>query len=80
MKTKYKYIHFEKFKTENFSGYQCFDRDNITLGFIRYCKKWKCFIFVPFPFSKPYFDQSCLEDIIDFMNQLKKKREEEKDG
>lgn len=72
MKTKYKYIHFEKFKTENHYGYQCLNnKKKTTLGFVRYDKQWKCFIFIPYPFLEMCFSQDCLEDIIDFMQQLK---------
>jgi len=77
MKTDYKYIHFEK--TEQFIVgcmpiYECKNNKKGTvLGFIFFYPNWRQYCFTQKE-SDVVFSLDCLEDIIDFLKQLNKER------
>lgn len=67
MKTKYKYIHFEKAR----DLWEC--RDNKTrtgLGWLEFYEPWKQWVFTVAATSI-VFSADCLADIQDFMKGLK---------
>lgn len=71
MKTKYKYIHFEKNPAKQKpDGWVCKNkRSKHVLGWIDYDNQWCQYIFLPA--SHTQFSADCFEDIVDFMkNQL----------
>lgn len=73
MKTKYNHIHFVKQPTlfENHLAYSCRNnKSKCLLGQIYYYPPWRKFVFCPH--GPVFFDKSCLRDIIDFLEQLKK--------
>lgn len=72
MKTKYKYIHFEK----SLSGVKNIwhiltNRENDFLGRIIYFNRWQQYVLDSELGS--IFSQDCLADIIDFIKQLEEK-------
>lgn len=67
MKTKYKYIYFEKIKGE----WICFNnKSKYALGWICYYRKWKLYV-IEFK-SGCVFNNSCLTDIAHFLKQLQR--------
>lgn len=68
-KTKYKYIYFEKNPHDN--TWWCVDtKDDSYIGWVDYYERWKQFCFYPQPAT--VLSQDCLEDIIDFIKQLRR--------
>lgn len=68
MKTKYKYIHFEK----GGIGYICFNtKSKDDLGLIEWYAPWRRWVFWP-DNSDVILSSDCLDDISHFMNQLPK--------
>ncbi len=76
-KTKYKHIHFEDIymysgrKTKTFLCQN--NNTNTNLGIIKWERTWRQYCF--YPDGQTAFSKSCLEDICDFIKQLKQKRE-----
>ena len=69
MKTKYKYIHFEKID----DWWLCRNnRSNDELGRLDYYKRWKEWVFESE--RGCVFNNSCLRDIADFLDQLNAER------
>jgi hypothetical protein len=72
MKTKYKFIYFEKanWKTEGFKVWRCLNsKSSNTLGYVEYYLLWKQYIFEAYADSI-VFSASCLDDISHFLKQL----------
>lgn len=66
MKTKYKYIHFEKVVG---CGWYCYNNKNENvLGRIEYYRRWKQYIIEFEPGC--VFNDTCLTDVIQFLRQL----------
>ncbi len=68
----YKYIHFveieQKTKTK---VYSCRNNNSeIELGIVKWYSSWRQYCF--FPSKDTIFNKGCLEDIVDFLEQLKK--------
>jgi hypothetical protein len=74
MKTEYRYIHFEcvgeTAKTSRWYIYN--NRSHSYLGEIKWYGCWRCYCF--YPASDTIFNDNCMRDIIDFINQLKNER------
>lgn len=68
MKTKYKYIEFNKSIIED--KWLCKNRNEIVLGWAEYNIKWKEWEFCPN--DNMAFTIECLHDIADFIEQLNK--------
>jgi len=70
MKTKYKYISFEKIEDKpKTSVWVCFSKNNYPLGKIKWYQTWRQYCFLPndlIVLSRGYLD-----DISDFIKQLK---------
>lgn len=70
MKTKFKFIHFEEATTLYGSGWEVKNnRTNHLLGEITFYAEWDDYVFQASP--KTIFNDECLNDIIQFINQLK---------
>lgn len=69
MKTKYKFIYFEQHPSEK-DVCVCFNKkENYPLGRVEWDKQWKQFVFSPAPETQ--FSVGCMQDVIDFIGQLK---------
>ena len=65
MKTKYKYIYFEKVDGQ----WCCFNnKSGCALGWIQYYRKWKLYVIEFEPGC--VFNNTCLTDISHFLRQL----------
>ncbi len=73
MKTKYKYIHFERIAGQWFC-YNNTTQDE--LGRIQYYRRWKQYVIEFEPGC--VFNDSCLTDIVSFLRQLQKESNKEK--
>lgn len=75
MKTKYKYIHFDKF---NDCWYVEMNKNKSSppLGVIKWYPKWSRYCFIPNKYIDTIFSQDCLADITDFIKQLPKPHKE----
>ncbi len=77
MKTEYKYINFkiieEKPKTKVWGCYN--NKSDFLLGEIKWHGAWRQYCF--FPSAGTVFNNGCLVNIINFINQLKLGGEEE---
>jgi lipopolysaccharide biosynthesis glycosyltransferase len=72
MKTKYKYIYFEKVTGQNIgTEWICYNKLDEILGYAAYCKPWKQCVFESYDENR-VFSASCLRDIADFLEQLNK--------
>lgn len=75
MKTKYKYIHFEKINENDADSDAEWDCKNnkskCVLGIIEYYGRWKQYVFEAY--GDCVFNVDCLNDIVDFMKQLPRK-------
>lgn len=70
MKTKYKFIYFEKGISQGKEFWAIKNnKTTTTLGFIRYYKPWRQYVFESMRDS--VFNDTCLADIQHFMGQLK---------
>jgi len=70
MKKQYKYIHFELSSSENELSFYCINnKSNKIIGEVTWYKQWKCHVFNAWN-DLAIFNVSCLEDIVDFMEQL----------
>lgn len=71
MRTQYKYIHFEKYEDKpKTSVWICHNNSNNgELGTVRWYPAWRQYCF--FPVGSTVFNRSCLEDINDFMANLR---------
>ena len=67
MKTKYKFICFEEIDKSEY--YIKNNKSRTVLARLVYYKTWKQFVMQTNPDA--VFSQDCLEDIIDFLQQLK---------
>lgn len=80
MKTKYKFIHFEKIDNGLWSCHNNKSCDE--LGNVEWYPRWKQWVFVPrvfvprvfVPISETLFSVDCLKDIQDFVGQLAKQK------
>lgn len=73
MRTKYKYIHFEKLLDAKSRTYW-FCKNNKSkrgLGIVEYYKPWRQYVFEAY--GDCVFNIDCLNDIVDFMKQLPRK-------
>lgn len=72
MKTKYKWIRFEK--EVNSENWLCFNTSDELLGTLYYKQGWRQFVVLVNPgvgYSDGFeFNFCCLEDIADFLKQL----------
>ena len=69
MKTKYRHIHFV---SDEDKSWACFDnKTQDGLGWVSYYLPWEKYV-VDFINPDCVFDENCLNDIIDFLNQLNK--------
>lgn len=69
MKTRYRFIHFEKPPTSHL--WHCYaSAGQVELGFLEYHYPWKQWQFVPSP--ETAFTTDCLRDIASFIGQLPK--------
>lgn len=67
MKTRYKFIHFEK--SEELDGYFCKNnKSRDVLGFVNYYTSWHTYVFEGI--DGCVFNISCLQDICHFMGQI----------
>lgn len=71
MKTKYKYIYFEKTPVNEDEWDIWNNRHQDLIGRIKYYEPWKQYVFIGR--DDCIFSASCLADIIDFIKQLEKK-------
>lgn len=71
MKTKYKYIHFVKIESKlKTSVWSCLNNKFGTeLGRIKWYVPWRRYSY--FPTVQAVYDDGCLDDISDFIKQLK---------
>lgn len=71
MKTKYKFIHFSKLEIQNGRmTYKCENnKTDAVLAYIYYYPKWKQYVFTQAD-AEIIFNNGCLIDIVDFINQL----------
>lgn len=73
MKTKDKYIEFnlieQKPKTQVYAVRNI--KSQLVIGLIKWHCAWRQYCFFPTHFSETVFSNGCLQDIIDFINQLK---------
>lgn len=74
MKTKYKYIHFEHRSSELYTNDNIWtcrnNKSNSLLGMIEYYPSWRQHVI---SFEKGcVFNNTCLQDIIHFLEQLNK--------
>ena len=73
MKTKYKHIHFVAVVSglKNKERYKCMNnKSSAVLGEIFYYTPWRKYVFAMT--EDAVFDDSCLRDVINFLEQLKK--------
>lgn len=77
MKTKYKFINFELIETKTKTGmWKCLNnRGDSLLGFIKWYPSWRQYCYFTME-QEAVYSKGCLEDIIDFINQLNAKRKE----
>ena len=72
MKTRYKYIHFERVPHCLCGGFPLWDcRNNKTdngLGVIGWCAQWREYVLTPD--QNTIFSADCCRDIADFLGQL----------
>ncbi len=78
LKTKYKYIHFVKIKNKETPYFIFSNRSFFYLGAVQYYRPWKCYV-VEFE-SDRVFNNDCLRDIADFLDQMNEKLKENKNG
>lgn len=74
MKTKYRYINFEQDTMDPQEWVLRNSRSKDILGFVSYYKPWKQYV-IEFPHSDDVFNNQCLKDIADFLEQLNKSQE-----
>jgi hypothetical protein len=71
MKTKYKWIEFEKMSDEP-EAWECRNhKSDDLLGVVEYYNSWRQFVFNPY-LESLIFNFGCLEAIADFLKQLNK--------
>ncbi len=75
MKTRYKYIHFEKVEGQGWFIFN--NKSDKELGRIEYYRKWRQYI-VEFE-PECVFNDSCLTDILHFLRHLQKQKNIPKD-
>lgn len=68
MKTRYKYIHFEKDDPTLDRWFCCNNKTNSEMAEIIYYEPWKQYVIEYM--SEFVFNNSCLRDIADFLDQL----------
>ena len=77
LKTKYEHIHFQK--TERGTNYYLrLNKGYFVAGMVAYHKPWKKYV-VDW-FRGFMFDENCLRDIADFLDQLNDKLKGNKNG
>ncbi len=80
LKTKYEYIHFEKEimpASKKTLVYSCRNnRSGDELGYVKWYSPWRQYCF--FPDEMVVFNVGCLNDVVDFIGQLRGQREAKK--
>jgi len=76
MKTKYQYMNFEKEKRKSKKRktdiwYCLNNKSHVWLATIKWYAPWRQYCFYPEP--EMIFNRGCLEDILDFIEQLRKR-------
>lgn len=72
MKTKYKWIRFER-KKDCSEEWSVINKSDQWLGDVYYKHEWRQWVFLVDAFvGHSYFNFRCLEDIADFLKQLNK--------
>ncbi len=76
VKTRYEYLHFEKVADKpKTSVWSCrTNRNNDELGTIKWYGPWRQYCY--FPTVQAVYNTGCLNDINDFISQLKNERDE----
>ena len=71
MKTRYNHIHFvDQDVLSDVKTWECRNnKSGAVLGGVFFYRKWRKYCFVPETGS--FFDETCLQDIIHFLGQLK---------
>ena len=74
MQFEYKYIYFELYerKPKTLVYSCCNNNSHNILGFIKWYAPWRQYCF--FTSEVTIFNKGCMEDIIDFINQLMEQR------
>ena len=73
MNTQYKYIYFEFIENKpRTQVWECRDMSHKNLGIIQWRSAWRQYCF--FPSDNTLYNNQCLLDIADFINQLMEKR------
>ena len=73
MKTKYKWIRFEKHVCIDIVEWLCMNKSDQCLGAVEYDAGWRQFVFIVSVWEgETKFNFRCLEDIADFLKQLNK--------
>ena len=72
LKTKYRYIKFEVWGMEELMKWACLDKKEIPLGYAIFYEPWNQWVMEFEP--ECVFNNSCLRDITDFLEQLNKHR------
>jgi len=77
MKTEYKYIYFEDksslYPKRKTAVWCCFNKSShLMIATIAWNGRWRQYCF--FPEKDTVFSSGCMDDIIDFINQLKQLR------
>jgi hypothetical protein len=75
MQTQYKYLTFVKTDTPNrkTSIWECKNsKSNTTLGIVKWYPSWRQYCY--FPIIEAVYSSGCLDDISNFMNQLKEEK------
>lgn len=71
MKTRYKYIHFEKL-SDNPEVWYCGTLKHQALGTVEYYQQWGKYIFEPDPGT--IYSADCCRDIAKFLEQLNEEK------
>ena len=76
MKTEYKYINFKQLRPKKIIKTTVWSCRNNTggyeLGIVKWYPQWRQYSF--YPADGMVFNQTCMEDIIHFINQLREQR------
>ena len=88
MKTRYRYIQFEKIEVKDRSGnigsmwWTCWSNEPESvdeLGYVEFYPQWKCWVFTASDNNLTILSAGCLRDIADFMDQLKEPKNPKND-
>lgn len=82
MQIRYKYIHFELLETKKImktDTWSCRNNNGgYELGFVKWYPQWRQYAF--YPAEGTVFNQSCIEDILNFFNKLERRRRAQQNG